>query len=96
MRPTDALPPDLQSLNWASRLKPQLMSCMAQTIESTREKDETVVALDDAEVQADEAQDEFSGVCESCANVCFICFDFPTSNAITGLSYCTHAPRTLT
>lgn len=31
-----------------------------KTIESTREQDETVVALDDAEVQADEAQDEFS------------------------------------
>ena len=32
-----------------------------QTIESTREKDETVVSLDDAEVQADEMQDEFTG-----------------------------------
>lgn len=33
-----------------------------QTIESTREKDETVVSLDDAEVEADEAQDEFAGI----------------------------------
>lgn len=32
-----------------------------QTIENTREKDETVVAADDEEVQADEAQDEFAG-----------------------------------
>ena len=32
-----------------------------QTIESTREKDETIVSIDDAEVQADEAQDEFAG-----------------------------------
>ncbi len=36
---------------------------LLQTIESTREKDETMVALDDAEVQADEAQDEFAGSC---------------------------------
>ena len=35
---------------------------LLQTIESTREKDETMVSLDDAEVEADEAQDEFAGI----------------------------------
>lgn len=40
----------------------QLVNCLLQTIENTREKDETVVAVDDAEVQADEAQDEFAGL----------------------------------
>ena len=37
-----------------------------QTIESTREKDETVVSLDDVEVEADEAQDEFAGTSHKC------------------------------
>ena len=32
-----------------------------RTIENTREKDETMVQPDDAEVQADEQQDEFAG-----------------------------------
>lgn len=32
-----------------------------QTIENTREKDETIVAADEVEVQADEEQDEFAG-----------------------------------
>ena len=33
-----------------------------QTIENTREKDETMVTANDEEVAADEEQDEFSGV----------------------------------
>ena len=33
--------------------------CHAQTIENTREKDVTMIAPDDAEVDADDAQDEF-------------------------------------
>ena len=32
-----------------------------QTIENTREKDVTMIAPDDAEVDADDAQDEFAG-----------------------------------
>lgn len=42
----------------------KLISCVSllQTIESTREKDETMVSLDDAEVEAAEAQDEFAGI----------------------------------
>lgn len=35
--------------------------CSPQTIENTREKDETMVAADDDEVVADEDQDEFAG-----------------------------------
>eukprot|EP00951_Prasinocladus_malaysianus_P034580 scaffold349828_cov41-Prasinocladus_malaysianus.AAC.1 len=34
---------------------------MPQTLENTREKDETMVLPDDEEVAADEATDEFSG-----------------------------------
>lgn len=37
---------------------------LAQTIENTREKDETMVGADDEEVAADEEQDEFSGAAE--------------------------------
>ena len=37
------------------------MPLMTQTIENTREKDETMVAADDDEVVADEEQDEFAG-----------------------------------
>ena len=33
-----------------------------QTIENTREKDVTMIAPDDAEVDADDAQDEFAGL----------------------------------
>lgn len=32
-----------------------------QTIENTREKDVTMIAPDDTEVDADDAQDEFAG-----------------------------------
>ena len=32
----------------------------AQTIENTREKDVTIIAPDDEEVEADDAQDEFA------------------------------------
>lgn len=45
-----------------------------QTIESTREKDETVVLLDDTEVEADEAQDEFAGTRHTfviCLAICY-------------------------
>ncbi len=37
-----------------------------QTIENTREKDETMVLVGDEEVAADEEQDEFSGVWRCC------------------------------
>lgn len=43
---------------------------LLQTIENTREKDETVVSLDDAEVEADEAQDEFAGTKPFCLVKC--------------------------
>lgn len=36
-------------------------SATVQTIENTREKDVTMIAPDDAEVDADDAQDEFAG-----------------------------------
>lgn len=36
-----------------------------QTIENTREKDETLVNPDDEEVLADEADDEFAGQCKA-------------------------------
>ena len=34
-----------------------------QTLENTREQDETVVQAEDDEVEADEAQDEYAGGC---------------------------------
>lgn len=55
------------------------MPSAPQTLENTREKDETMVAADDEEVAADEAQDEFAGEslsmtqlheCERLATLC--------------------------
>jgi len=34
-----------------------------QTIENTREKDVTMIAPEDAEVEADDAEDEFASAC---------------------------------
>lgn len=45
--------------------------CHAQTIENTREKDVTMIAPDDAEVDADDAQDEFTG--KALLTCCFPC-----------------------
>lgn len=39
----------------------RLTHSTSQTIENTREKDETIIAPDDAEVQEEEADDEFAG-----------------------------------
>ena len=36
--------------------------CCLQTIENTRVKDVTIIAPDDDEVDADDAQDEFAGI----------------------------------
>jgi len=55
-------------LSQALLLEWYLTYCLSQTIESTREKDETMVAVDDAEVQADEAQDEFAGNLAVCTS----------------------------
>ena len=44
---------------WASPL------CFLQTIENTRVKDVTIIAPDDDEVDADDAQDEFAGILRS-------------------------------
>lgn len=38
------------------------MTAEAQTIENTREKDETLVETGDAVLEADEANDEFAGM----------------------------------
>lgn len=38
-----------------------LSSCWMQTLENTREQDETVVQAEDDEIEADEAQDEYAG-----------------------------------
>ncbi len=37
-----------------------------QTIENTREKDVTMVAPEDAEVEADDADDEFASMPQAC------------------------------
>lgn len=39
----------------------KMLVCYVQTIENTREKDVTMIAPDDEEVDADDAQDEFAG-----------------------------------
>ena len=37
---------------------------LLQTIENTREADVTMIAPEDAEVEADDAQDEFASACD--------------------------------
>ena len=55
-------------LPWAVMYMSCIRHGMLQTIENTREKDATIIAPDDEEVEADDAQDEFASkrLCRWC------------------------------
>ena len=53
----DFLSREILLMVWASPA-----CCFLQTIENTRMKDVTIIAPDDDEVDADDAQDEFAGI----------------------------------
>lgn len=51
----------MQAIRRLKVLRSCSLSSTMQTIENTREKDVTMIAPDDTEVDADDAQDEFAG-----------------------------------